>query len=257
MTTGMHDVQAGDAATVLGGVVVTGGGRGIGAATATALAPEYHVVVLDVDPRFAELPEHPNITRLVGSAASIEDLDKACKTAVDAGGRLAGFVANAGLNRPGRTATLDRSAWDEVIEVDLSGVFESARSAQRHGGDGLSIVAIASYAGLFGLPERAAYSAAKAGVTGMVRSLAVEWAAEGIRVNAVAPGFVATSLLKNSISAGTLAPDAMLQRTPLGRLCEPEEVAATVRFLVSTASSFITGAVIPVDGGAGVQGLHG
>jgi NAD(P)-dependent dehydrogenase (short-subunit alcohol dehydrogenase family) len=220
-----------------------------------ALAEYHYVVVLDVDPAFAELPEHPRIERVVGSASSVDDLDRACQVAVAGGGSLVGFVANAGRNRPGPTATLDRSAWDDVIELDLSAVFESARAAHRHGGAGLSIVAIASYAALFGLPQRAAYSAAKAGVTGLVRALAVEWAGDGVRVNAIAPGFIATSLLTGSINAGTLAPDAMLERTPLRRLGEPSEVAATVRFLVSSESSYITGVVIPVDGGAAIQGL--
>lgn len=241
--------------SVRGGVVVTGGGRGIGAAVAGALSADHHVVVLDVDSAMLELTEHPNIQRLTGSVLETEDLDRACAAAVAGGGRLVGFVANAGYNRPGPSASLERQAWDEVVAINLGAVFESARAAQRHASGGLSIVAISSYAGYFGLAGRAAYSAAKAGVAGMIRSLAVEWADQGIRVNGVAPGFIATTLLQKAIDAGTMSPGAMLARTPLGRLGDPAEVAQVVRFLLTEASSYVTGTVIAVDGGAGSLGL--
>lgn len=238
-----------------GGVVVTGGGRGIGAAVVAAMAEDHQVIALDIDDTMPELADHRNVRPMTGSVLDTADLDRACRAAVDAGGRLVGMVANAGYNRPGPSAELPRSRWDEVLDINLSAVFESARAAQRHASQGLSIVAISSYAGLFGLPARAAYSAAKAGNAGLVRSLAVEWADQDIRVNAVAPGFIGTPLLQGSIADGTLDPTAMLARTPMRRLGNPSEVAQVVRFLLTEASSYVTGCLIPVDGGAGAFGL--
>jgi len=245
--------------TTLGGIAITGGGRGIGAAIARAmLAAGYHVAVLEIaalDPAELEVGPHPELEVLIGDARDPQALDRLAAAAGAGPAGLVGFVANAGYNRPGPTDSLPRESWDEVIGINLSAAYEAARAAERHRGDQLSFVAISSFAGLMGLPGRVAYSAAKAGVTGLVRSLAVEWAGRGMRMNAVAPGFIATRIVAQAFAAGTMNSDAAIARTPLGRMGSPDDVAEAVRFLLSPASSYITGVVLPVDGGAAILGL--
>ena len=112
-----------------------------------------------------------------------------------------------------------------------------------------AIVNLGSIASLTGLPMRNAYSAAKAGIVGMTRAMASEWARAGIRVNAVAPGYVRTALVAALAEQGALDMGAIAQRTPLGRMAEPHEIAEVIAFLLSLQASYITGAVVPVDGG--------
>ena len=112
-----------------------------------------------------------------------------------------------------------------------------------------AIVNLASIASLAGIPGRNAYSAAKAGVVGMTRALASEWAREGIRVNAVAPGYVRTALVADLVQRGTVDGHAIASRTPMGRMAEPEEIAEVIAFLASPASSYVTGSVLSADGG--------
>ena len=117
-----------------------------------------------------------------------------------------------------------------------------------------AIVNIGSIASFGGIPGRNAYSAAKAGVLGMTRALASEWARKGIRVNAVAPGYVKTALVAGLVERGAIDAQAIARRTPMGRMAAPEEIAQTMAFLVSPQASYITGAVLPVDGGWGALG---
>ena len=112
-----------------------------------------------------------------------------------------------------------------------------------------AIVNLASIASLAGIPGRNAYSAAKAGVVGMTRALASEWAREGIRVNAVAPGYVRTALVADLVQRGTVDGHAIASRTPMGRMAEPEEISEVITFLASPASSYVTGSVLSADGG--------
>jgi NAD(P)-dependent dehydrogenase (short-subunit alcohol dehydrogenase family) len=112
-----------------------------------------------------------------------------------------------------------------------------------------AIVNIGSIASVGGIPGRNAYCAAKAGVLGMTRALASEWARQGIRVNAVAPGYVKTALVAKLAKQGVIDGHAIARRTPMGRMAEPEEIAQSIAFLVSPQASYITGAVLPVDGG--------
>jgi len=112
-----------------------------------------------------------------------------------------------------------------------------------------AIVNIASIAGLAGIPGRNAYGAAKAGIAAMTRSLACEWARHGVRVNAVAPGYVRTALVDDLVRNGALDSRAIEARTPMRRLAQPDEIAAAITFLASPEASFITGVTLPVDGG--------
>ena len=163
-------------------------------------------------------------------------------------GRLDILVANAGITRDNLFVQLSDEAWDEVVAVNLTATFRLARAAvrgmmRRRGG---SIVNVTSVVGLRGNPGQTNYAASKAGIIGFTKSLARELGSRGVRVNAVAPGYVDTRLTD-------VLPDelktAMLDNTPLGRLGEPEDVARAVRFLCSDEASFITGEVLLVDGG--------
>lgn len=233
--------------------VITGGGRGIGAAVARRLvAGGWHVVVLERDLDGPELPENPAITVVEGDAVVRADLDRACALAASRA-PLRGLVANAGLNRPGPTATLARPAWDDVVEVNLTAAFEAPRAGYAACADSLSFVALSSIAGIVGSTGRAAYGAAKAGLGGLVRALAVEWGADGVRANAVCPGFTRTGSVDRPIAAGTMDGAESIARVPLGRMATPDEVADAVDSLLSDASSYVNGVMLPMDGGATVR----
>jgi NAD(P)-dependent dehydrogenase (short-subunit alcohol dehydrogenase family) len=167
-------------------------------------------------------------------------------------GRLDVLVASAGIAIRRPATELALSDWQKVVDVNLTGVFLCARSAARHmiAGGGGSIVTVASVLGVVGggVYPNVSYQAAKGGVINLTRALALEWAPHGIRVNAVAPTYTRTRLV-----SGLLADEDVLraveERTPLGRLAEPEEVAAAVLFLAGPGAAMVTGHVLAVDGG--------
>lgn len=163
-------------------------------------------------------------------------------------GPIHGAVANAGIRTFGLAAELSTADWQRVIDVNLNGVFyfcrEAAQSCRRRGKG--SIVTMASVAAFGGLPQRVNYCAAKAGVVGLTRVLAIELAAENVRVNAVAPGSIETPL------AAQNPPEQkrrMIERIPMGRLGQPREISNLVLFLLSECSSYVTGETLVADGG--------
>jgi NAD(P)-dependent dehydrogenase (short-subunit alcohol dehydrogenase family) len=237
-------------------VVITGGAEGIGWATARKFAASgYHVAIADIREemarsRSAELGEdHHAISCDVSSE---EDVSAAVAGVVERFGRLDVVVNNAGIGNP-HLPTLEQSveSFDRILSIHLTGTFAVSREAAkvmipaREG----AIVNISSIAGLTGLPRRNAYGAAKAGIAAMTRSMACEWAGWGIRVNAVAPGFVATELVKKLETDGSIDLPRLESRIPMGRLAKPEEIAEAIFFLGSPAASYVTGAVLSVDGG--------
>jgi NAD(P)-dependent dehydrogenase (short-subunit alcohol dehydrogenase family) len=237
--------------------LVVGGAGGIGAATAEWFgAAGWHVAVADVNEAGAAAVAARVEDR--GGEAAAFATDVRSSGSVDAAvalvsrtfGRIDAVAACAGVIAPGPTATTDDAEWGHLIDVHLSGTFRCARSSvELLAASRGTFVAVSSVAGRLGMYQRASYCAAKAGIEGLVRSLAVEWAQHGIRVNAVAPGYIETDLVASALEGGAITRSELEKRTPLSRLGQPEEVAEAIGFLASHQSSYITGVVLAVDGG--------
>ncbi|CAN0624915.1 3-oxoacyl-(Acyl-carrier-protein) reductase [Burkholderia multivorans] len=237
-------------------VIVTGGADGIGWACAERLAQDRARVVL-VDrnePAVRQRADALGAAHLgIGADVTDETSVAALMREVLARfGRLDGLVNCAGVpDQAAATLEQDVAAFDRVLGVHLRGTFLLCREAgramlPRRSG---AIVNLASIAGLAGIPARNAYGAAKAGIVSMTRSLACEWARSGLRVNAVAPGYVRTALVDRLVREGALDVAAIEARTPLGRLAEPAEIADVIAFLLSSRASYVTGTCVEADGG--------
>lgn len=240
-------------------VLVTGGGSGIGRATCLILAREgARVMVSDISVQGGE--ETVELIGQDGGEACFVRADVANKDSVEdlvaetvrTFGRLDGAFNNAGIGGAfANTVDQTDSDFDRMIAVNLKGIWlcmraELRRMREQGGG---SIVNTASIAGLIGMPPSPIYSAAKHGVIGLTKTAALEFAKDGIRVNAVCPGVTETPMVGGLFEQRPRAQDMVVAQTPIGRCGRPEEIGAAAAWLLSDAASFVTGIALPVDGG--------
>ncbi|OUM44015.1 SDR family NAD(P)-dependent oxidoreductase [Arthrobacter sedimenti] len=235
-------------------VIVTGAGSGIGEATARRFVAEGARVVLTdsvpdkIDAVVASLPEG-RVTAVPADSSDFGQVEAMVQDTVERYGRLDVLVNNAGTITQGTVQDTSVDDWHRVIETDLSGVFYGTKAALGHLLETRGcIVNVSSVSGLAGDWRMSAYNAAKGGVSNFTRAVALDHGRDGVRVNAVAPGFIWTDLTSDDGGAHELS-DEFSRRIALGRGGLPEEVAAAILFLASEDARFITGVVLPVDGG--------
>lgn len=240
--------------------LITGAGIGIGRATARAFAAAGHrVVVTDVLEDEGRAVAH-GIAEAGGEAVfhrldvtSSADADAVVAEVHEAFGPIHALVCNAGIAHKVPLAELTDERWDETFEINLKGMLRVVRAAaptMRERGAG-SVTCLSSIMGVaYGWDEHVQYSAAKSGVVGLVRGLAVELAADGVRVNGVAPGYIRTAqALSTTHSLGPEGLERAAGFIPMGRVGEPEDIADVIAFLASDAARYLTGQVVTVDGG--------
>jgi len=234
--------------------LVTGASGGIGRATAVALAAEGARLVLgDV----ADLQQTAQAVFEAGDLPAVSvkldvtsrtDAEAAVARAIEAFGRLDILVNNAGVGRPAPLAEVTDQLWDWIMDVNLKGPFICSQAAAPHMEAGSSIVNLASLAGRASSPAQScAYSASKAGLLGLTRHLAKELGPRGIRVTAVNPGIVMTTLVTDNFSPEHLA--RTIETIPLGRASQPEDIASVIVFLASDDARYVTGASLDANGG--------
>ncbi|MDD2233447.1 MAG: 3-oxoacyl-[acyl-carrier-protein] reductase [Desulfitobacteriaceae bacterium] len=239
--------------------VVTGAARGIGRAIVLELAAAGAAVVINDVGNQEKAEETVNrISASGGKAMFIQadvtqasDVDRLVGTTIENYGKIDILVNNAGITRDNLLLRMKEADWDTVLNVNLKSVFLCTKAVsrgmlkQRSG----AIVNIASVVGIFGNPSQANYAASKAGIIGFTKSMAKELASRGIRVNAVAPGYISTDM---TASLPEDVKQEFIKGIPLGHMGTAEEVAKAVLFLVSPAASYITGQTLAVDGGIAV-----
>jgi 3-oxoacyl-[acyl-carrier protein] reductase len=237
-------------------VVVTGGARGLGDGIIRAFTADgARAVSIDLGEPEAAVEGVRYLSGNVGDRAAMEAVFADIEATE---GRVDVLVNNAGIQRVGLTETFDPAVWREVIEVHLFGMFHCTALVlpmMKRRGSG-SIVSMSSTTAFVGVPGRGPYTAAKGAITAWTRSLAVEVAEAGIRVNAIAPGTTLTKLVQQGLDDGSIIYDSFITEIPMRRLGTVDEIAAVARFLGSDDASYITGQTIVVDGGWTIQGMR-
>jgi ketoreductase len=245
--------------------VVTGGGTGIGQAIAVALARAGATVAI-TGRRRAQLDETARAIEKAGGRCRVEPMDVTDRAAVSAGlqriaaalGGIDVLVNNAGAGGPNACASDGPDRWDEVIRTNLDGVFFCCREALRHMPEGGRVINISSVLGRFGVPGYTAYCASKHGVIGFTKALALEVASRKITVNAICPGWVETEMARQGMELmaegfGVTYEEARkqaLSAVPIGRIIEPDEVAALVVYVASPAAAAMTAQAVSLCGGS-------
>ena len=235
--------------------VITGGASGMGAATARVMVQGGCKVVLgDLNTAdLAELCAELGADNALGQTCDVADeadVTRLVDAAVEHFGKLDILFNNAGIGGLGSVVDTTTDLWRKVIDIDLNAVFYGSRAAVPHmrKNGGGAIINNASVSGMFGDYGMSSYCAAKGGVINLSRNMALDFARDGIRVNCICPGAIDTPLFAGMKAAPTLF-DAFIRAVPMKRLGNPSEIGEVVAFLASDAASYVTGAVIPVDGG--------
>jgi len=237
---------------------VTGGGRGLGRAGALAFAGAGADVVL-VSRTRGQLEETAALIERLGRKALVAtadtrsgpDVDGAVQAAVDAFGRIDILFNNAGTNIRKNVVDMPDDDWHTIMDTNVKGAFLVARAVARQmvrQGFG-TMINMSSMSAASAEPTKAVYAASKGAIALLTKGLALELAPHGIRVNAIAPGYMLTSLVKGGLEADPARKQRVLARIPLGRLGEPDEIGGALIFLASDAASYVTGATITIDGG--------
>lgn len=239
-------------------VLVTGAANGIGRAMALAFARQgARLVLFDLEPEGLRTLQDSLITHgvqvelAIGSVTSTADIDRATNLAITSFGRLDILLNNAGVSMNKPSLDLTEQDWKRTIDIDLNSVFFCCQSVARvmqHQGSGV-ILSTASMYGVVTAANRTAYCAAKAGVIAMTKSLAVEWAPLGIRINALCPGYIETDLVRNIIAKGAMDRHEIESRIPMGEMGNPQQMADIALFMCSDMSSYMTGHALVADGG--------
>ncbi len=248
--------------------LVTGGGAGIGRACVDYFAARgYRVIAADIDAAAAQSAAQDAQRRhgieafgVACNVAQWADCQAAAQTALQRWGRIDALVGNAGVQSAGRLLDTDDAHWEQLVSVNLKGVANACRAvlpamiAQRDG----RIVLVSSINALLSPAGMTVYDMTKAGVIGLMRSLAVDHGRDGVRVNAICPGATMTDHHIRAAAARGVSEEDLRRRTQgyalLGRVAEPAEIAAAIHFLISDAASFVTGATLVVDGGFTIKG---
>lgn len=236
-------------------VLVTGGAGGLGYAMARAFAANHaNVVIVGRDSEKLKLAKKQlgeKVSCLTFDLNKIDHLPELVGKIKHAVGEIDVLVNNAGINFKKDALLVSNQEYQEVIQTNQTAVFaltrEIAKSMARRGAG--NIIMISSMASQYGIPKVISYTASKSAVEGMTRALAVEWAPYGIRVNCIAPGFIATAMSAKALDDDPERKMRVLARTPMGKLGEPSDVANAALFLASAQAKYITGIVLPIDGG--------
>ncbi|WP_430387852.1 SDR family NAD(P)-dependent oxidoreductase [Blastomonas fulva] len=238
-------------------VIVTGAKSGIGAAAARRFADEgANVVAFDLEPEsmaddLADIGERLMVK--VGDTTDVDTVNGIVADAAERFGSIDVLILNAGIADFGTLPETDQETWNKIMDVNVNGPVHFIHAALPHlKASGGSVVMTSSVSGLGGDWGMTAYNTSKGAVTNLVRSLAIDHGKEGVRFNAVNPSVIRTAMTADVIENKTVY-DNLMQRIPLGRVGEPDEVAAAMAFLASDDARFITGVNLPIDGGVGAS----